>query len=579
MDARGDRSRDDASEASGSGSLRSRFNKPSKDSLPVAAARKVEKTVSKLRPKVPIIAGDDSTVAEVAKLMASKRADAALLVNEDGALSGIITDNDITRRVVSQFVDPTGKCVKDVMTAKPKCVATSDPALDALEMMVDNKFRHLPVLDENGKIVGLLDIAKCLYEAINILEKIQDNGKSDEDAENKLSMMHTAVQAVTATGGVANQAQLKLMQELMKHMFGESVPTLRKIIGSNEFPSIMQTKNVRDAAILMTKHRKGLLVLDEDEELVGILTPKDILLRVLVANKSPDLTAVASVMTPNPDFVSPELTLLDALREMHDHKYLHLPVCENDGRVVGLVDVMELMGHTAGGEGGGKGWRDFFSGAFDAKADDDNSDKASSRSASSHPGSLPVVTKKPITTKYSKIASYETSSDFFPIDPKQMESKPSYDMHSNFDSDMFPVNFDFKVTDQEGHIHKFKSSSESFDALKSAVALKLKIASGDSLLLKFIDEENDEILMDSDSSLRHAVDNCRSHGGSALKVVVTKVPPAKVATDPAHPSPSIAASPSAISTITQNKVVLAGVGAFVVAAVATVAFILVRRKN
>ena len=535
----------------------------------------------KLRPKVPIIAGDDLTVAEVAKLMAAKRADAALLVNEDGVLSGIITDNDITRRVVSQFIDPTHKSVKDVMTAKPKCVGTNDPALDALEMMVDNKFRHLPVLDENGKIVGLLDIAKCLYEAITILEKLQDNGQAGGDAESKLTIMSTAVQVVAATGGVANQAQLKLMQELMKHMFGDSVPTLRKIIGSNEFPNIMHTKNVRDAAILMTKHRKGLLVLDEDEELVGILTPKDILLRVLVANKSPDLTAVASVMTPNPDFVSPELTLLDALKEMHDHKYLHLPVCESDGRVVGLVDVMELMGHTAGGEGGGKGWRDFFSGAFDAKADDDNSDATSSRSASSHPGSLPTVTKKPITTKYSKIASYETSSDFFPIDPKLIESKPSFDMHSNFDSDMFPVNFDFKVTDQEGHIHKFKSSSESFDALKMAVALKLKMTTGgDALLLKFIDEENDEILLDSDSSLRHAVDSCRSHGGSALKMVVSQVPPSKAVSDPVQPSPNnVATDPAVVAAANRNKVVIAGVGAFVVAAVATVAFILVRRRN
>ena len=123
---------------------------------------------------------------------------------------------------------------------------------------------------------------------------------------------------------------------------------------------------MREAAAVMAKARKGVLVVDEGE-LVGIFTPKDMLSRVISKGLSPDVTAVSSVMTPNPDCVSPDLTLLDALREMHDHKFLHLPVREADGRVLGLVDVMELVCNSAGGDG--KGWRDFFSGALDARGD------------------------------------------------------------------------------------------------------------------------------------------------------------------------------------------------------------------
>ena len=58
--------------------------------------------------------------------------------------------------------------------------------------------------------------------------------------------------------------------------------------------------------------RKGVLVVD-DGELMGIFTPKDLLSRVVAHGKSPDLTAISSVMTPNPDCVDPSLTLLDAL--------------------------------------------------------------------------------------------------------------------------------------------------------------------------------------------------------------------------------------------------------------------------
>jgi len=41
-----------------------------------------------------------------------------------------------------------------------------------------HRFRHLPVLDKDGAVVGLLDIAKCLYDAITVLEKVQDKGES-----------------------------------------------------------------------------------------------------------------------------------------------------------------------------------------------------------------------------------------------------------------------------------------------------------------------------------------------------------------------------------------------------------------
>jgi hypothetical protein len=121
---------------------------------------------------------DSSNLQAVAEEMASKRADAALLTGANGQLSGILTDNDMTRRVVSQYLDPTSTSVQDVMTKNPKCVHMEDSALDALEMMVDNRFRHLPVLDKDGVVVGLLDIAKCLYDAISVLEKVQQSDES-----------------------------------------------------------------------------------------------------------------------------------------------------------------------------------------------------------------------------------------------------------------------------------------------------------------------------------------------------------------------------------------------------------------
>jgi signal-transduction protein with cAMP-binding, CBS, and nucleotidyltransferase domain len=141
---------------------------------------KLDRPVSKLRPKTPVTVVESSSIFDVAIKMAASRVDAALLIGQRGDLAGIITDNDITRRVISESVDPSSTKVRDVMTKKPKCVSMDDSALDALEMMVDNRFRHLPVLDKDGVIVGLLDIAKCLYDAISILEKVHDDKPESE---------------------------------------------------------------------------------------------------------------------------------------------------------------------------------------------------------------------------------------------------------------------------------------------------------------------------------------------------------------------------------------------------------------
>jgi CBS domain-containing protein len=253
-------------------------------------------------------------------------------------------------------------------------------------MMVDTRFRHLPVMDEQGVVVGLLDIAKCLYDALSVLEKVHGTDasapKADASAAAMAQVMNVALKKAGG-GRSTNQAQLLAMQALMEQLFGGSVPTVRSILGEGAVRSVLPTATVTEASKLMAEMRKGVLVMDpanQGQKLLGIITPKDLLNRVIAKNLSPDETLVADVMTPNPDCVTGDLTLIDALREMYEHKYLHLPVREEDGRVIGIVDVMELVCSTAGG-GGGKGWRDFFSGAMAARGDgDDHSDTSSNHS-------------------------------------------------------------------------------------------------------------------------------------------------------------------------------------------------------
>ncbi|CAN0164528.1 unnamed protein product, partial [Chrysoparadoxa australica] len=282
--------------------------------------------------------------------MASARSDACLLVSAEGSLAGIVTDNDMTRRVVAKGIDPEAT-VDAVMTSNPKCVHMDDSAMEALGVMVERHFRHLPVTGKDGTVTGLLDIAKCLYDAISRMERVAK--KSTDDGDGSAAQMAAMAQAM-ATGGRRGMsaAQAAAMKAMMDKMFGgDGIQTLDDVLASKGRAIFVRPgDSVRSAAEAMADCRKAVLVVERGV-LVGIFTPKDMLNRVLAKNLSPDETMVSDVMTPNPDSVLPELTVLDALHQMHECRYLHLPVVTDGGRVVGLVDVMEIINATVGKEG------------------------------------------------------------------------------------------------------------------------------------------------------------------------------------------------------------------------------------
>ena len=74
--------------------------------------------MSRLRPKKALTVDGSTTVTEAARLMVAKRYDCALVTGEDGLLEGIITDTDITRRVVAEGLDLNKTAVSAVMTSR-----------------------------------------------------------------------------------------------------------------------------------------------------------------------------------------------------------------------------------------------------------------------------------------------------------------------------------------------------------------------------------------------------------------------------------------------------------------------------
>jgi CBS domain-containing protein len=102
--------------------------------------------------------------------------------------------------------------------------------------------------------------------------------------------------------------------------------------------------SVKDACAAMRQRRVGAVLVTEGEKrLVGIFTGRDAVCRVLAEGKDPTKTSLREAMTASPDTMPPGKTAIDALRQMEDCGYRHIPVIER-GTVVGIVSRGDFKG-------------------------------------------------------------------------------------------------------------------------------------------------------------------------------------------------------------------------------------------
>ena len=158
-------------------------------------------------------------------MLSSQRGDAALIVGRTRDLAGILTDTDVTRRVVFANLDPSSSSVSRVMTLNPTMIPMDDSDIDALSTMVDNPYRRLPFADSSGTVVGLLGIVKCLSDVISKLECSQDkSGRATEDDFQQMVSLQGA-------GGFQATIFTQFLGPLMAQTFGcKTSPTLRNLL-------------------------------------------------------------------------------------------------------------------------------------------------------------------------------------------------------------------------------------------------------------------------------------------------------------------------------------------------------------
>ena len=296
--------------------------------------------------------------------------------------------------------------VRDLMSREVRTVTPDMPIADAVEMLIGQSYRSLPVVDEAHRIVGILTDGDLLArlglpdasvqssltaaELGRELDALRRSGKTvrevmvspvittTEDAAVGDAVRIMAAQGIKrvpvvdrsgrVVGIVSRVDVLRALAQPLTHEAPErgltpGQHTKVKDVMVAEVPTVQSATPLNTVVdLLVSAAQRRIVVVDAQRHVLGIITDGDLLKRASTVERAGLLQAFArrlaggggatidlakrtagEVMTANPITVTPETPLLDALRVLLQHKIKRLPVVDQSGQLVGLVGRGEIL--------------------------------------------------------------------------------------------------------------------------------------------------------------------------------------------------------------------------------------------
>ena len=109
-----------------------------------------------------------TTVMEAVRTM-DQESIGAVAVTEGTRLVGMFSERDLMLRVVSEKRDPEQTTIRDVMTAPVETIHRDSTADDALKLMLEKHIRHLPIVDRNETLCGMISMRSLLHDKVEDL--------------------------------------------------------------------------------------------------------------------------------------------------------------------------------------------------------------------------------------------------------------------------------------------------------------------------------------------------------------------------------------------------------------------------
>lgn len=141
------------------------------------AFESVEKFYTKDLVKQP----HNTTVETVVKIMSEKNIGAVLVTDDTKKVCGIFTERDLLNKVVAKGKKPSETALVSVMTSNILTVPLDTKPTVAMEMMLRKKFRHLPVTDQSGHVIGMVSLRSVLGHIIKNLATLNRSMQEELD--------------------------------------------------------------------------------------------------------------------------------------------------------------------------------------------------------------------------------------------------------------------------------------------------------------------------------------------------------------------------------------------------------------
>jgi CBS domain-containing protein len=113
----------------------------------------------------------ETLAVEVARLITAKRIGAVLVRTATGEVAGIVSERDIVKAVAERTNATHGVFVRDIMTREVIMVSPDTPVDAALEIMDQGYFRHLPVVDADGALLGIVSVRDLVKHRISVQQQ------------------------------------------------------------------------------------------------------------------------------------------------------------------------------------------------------------------------------------------------------------------------------------------------------------------------------------------------------------------------------------------------------------------------
>lgn len=104
----------------------------------------------------PFILGPNELVSVAIPTMSAMNIGSVVILDDDRKVLGIVTERDLMRRLLGAGLDPKKTSLSKIMTRDVKTASAEDHVIDWLRQMSNERFRHLPVVDADGRLINVL---------------------------------------------------------------------------------------------------------------------------------------------------------------------------------------------------------------------------------------------------------------------------------------------------------------------------------------------------------------------------------------------------------------------------------------